>query len=143
MPDRKIAFLLAPGAGATVDASAHAEFARLLEPIGGVYPFDYSYALEGRKSPDRLPKLIETHRAALDVLRQQHDGPIVLVGKSMGGRVGCHVALVEEWRAWSASAIRSAAAATPPNFATRFCFALDPDPVSPGHERPALSARPA
>ena len=71
-------------------------FARLLEPFGGVYPFDYSYALEGRKSPDRLPKLIETHRAALDVLRQQHDGPIVLVGKSMGGRVGCHVALVED-----------------------------------------------
>src|SRR5208337_970090 len=24
-----------------------------------------------------------------------HDGPIVLVGKSMGGRVACHVALVE------------------------------------------------
>ena len=28
-------------------------------------------------------------------LRQSHDGPIALAGKSMGGRVGCHVALVE------------------------------------------------
>jgi predicted alpha/beta-hydrolase family hydrolase len=28
-------------------------------------------------------------------LRGRHDGPIVLVGKSMGGRVGCHVALAE------------------------------------------------
>lgn len=67
----------------------------MLESIGAVVPFDYSYALDGRKSPDRLPKLIETHRAALAALRESHAGPIVLVGKSMGGRVGCHVALAE------------------------------------------------
>jgi len=60
-----------------------------------VFPFDYSYALEGRKSPDRLPKLVETHRAALAALRERHAGPIVLVGKSLGGRIGCHVALAE------------------------------------------------
>lgn len=95
MADRNIAFLLAPGAGAPSTHPRMQAFARLLEPIGSIHPFDYSYALEGRKSPDRLPKLIETHRAALDALREKHDGPIVLVGKSMGGRVGCHVALVE------------------------------------------------
>jgi predicted alpha/beta-hydrolase family hydrolase len=95
MADREIAFLLAPGAGAPAAHPRMQAFARLLEPIGSVHPFDYAYALAGRKSPDRLPKLIETHRAALDALRQKHDGPIVLVGKSMGGRVGCHVALVE------------------------------------------------
>ena len=71
-------------------------FARLLEPIGPVKPFDYPYALEGRRRPDPLPKLIEAHRAALVALRAKHDGPIVLAGKSMGGRVGCHVALVEK-----------------------------------------------
>ena len=58
-------------------------------------PLDYPYMIEGRKRPDPLPKLIAAHRAALAALRQSHDGPIVLAGKSMGGRVGCHVALVE------------------------------------------------
>jgi predicted alpha/beta-hydrolase family hydrolase len=95
MADRDIAFLLAPGAGAPSTHQRMQAIARLLEPIGSVHSFDYAYALQGRKSPDRLPKLIETHRAALNALRQKHDGPIVLVGKSMGGRVGCHVALIE------------------------------------------------
>ena len=66
-----------------------------MQTIGPVAPFDYSYALEGRKRPDPLPRLIEPHRAALAALRARHEGPIVLAGKSMGGRVGCHVALVD------------------------------------------------
>ncbi len=70
-------------------------FARLLLTIGPVEPLDYPYALAGRGRPDPLPRLIEAHRAALAALRAKHDGPIVLAGKSMGGRVGCHVALVD------------------------------------------------
>jgi hypothetical protein len=70
-------------------------FARLLATIGPVEPLDYPYTLAGRGRPDPLPKLIEAHRAALAALRAKHDGPIVLAGKSMGGRVGCHVALVD------------------------------------------------
>src|SRR5271163_4206306 len=89
------AFLLAPGAGAPSSHPRMRTFARLLETIGPVEPFDYPYALAGRGRPDPLPKLIEAHRAALAALRAKHDGPIVLAGKSMGGRVGCHVALVE------------------------------------------------
>jgi uncharacterized protein len=42
-----------------------------------------------------LPTLIAGHRAALDKARQSHTGPIILIGKSMGGRIGCHVALEE------------------------------------------------
>jgi predicted alpha/beta-hydrolase family hydrolase len=95
MAMRNIAFLLAPGAGAPTSHPRIQNFRAMLESIGTVVPFDYAYALEGRKSPDRLPKLIETHRAALAALREQHAGPIVLIGKSMGGRVGCHVALAE------------------------------------------------
>ncbi len=95
MADRGIAFLLAPGAGATSSHPRMQTFARLLGSVGLVEPFDYSYAIEGRKRPDPLPKLIAAHRAALESLRQKHDGPIALAGKSMGGRVGCHVALVE------------------------------------------------
>ena len=67
----------------------------MLGTIGLVQPFDYPYALEGRSRPDPLPKLIAAHRAALAQLRVEHDGPIVLAGKSMGGRVGCHIALVD------------------------------------------------
>jgi predicted alpha/beta-hydrolase family hydrolase len=89
------AFLLAPGAGAPSSHPRMRTFARLLGTIGPVEPFDYPYALAGRGRPDPLPKLIEAHRAALAALRAKHDGPIVLVGKSMGGRVGCHVALVD------------------------------------------------
>ena len=90
-----LAFLLAPGAGAPSSHPRMRTFARLLGSIGLVEPFDYPYALESRRRPDPLPKLIEAHRAALAALRAKHDGPIALAGKSMGGRVGCHVALVE------------------------------------------------
>jgi uncharacterized protein len=90
-----IVFLLAPGAGAPSSHPRMRTFAGLLGTLGSVHPFDYPYALEGRGRPDPLPKLIEAHRAALAALRAKHDGPIVLAGKSMGGRVGCHVALIE------------------------------------------------
>jgi predicted alpha/beta-hydrolase family hydrolase len=89
------AILLAPGAGASSSHPRMQTFARLLGSVGLVEPFDYSYALEGRTRPDPLPKLIAAHRAALAALRAKHDGPIVLAGKSMGGRVGCHVALAD------------------------------------------------
>jgi predicted alpha/beta-hydrolase family hydrolase len=70
-------------------------WAERLSARGEVVRFDYPYRLAGRKSPDRLPVLIAAHRAALAQARARHHGPIVLVGKSMGGRVGCHVALEE------------------------------------------------
>lgn len=95
MANPDLAFLLAPGAGAPTSHPRMQSFRAMLETLGTVVPFDYAYALAGRKSPDRLPKLIETHRAALAALRERHTGRIVLVGKSMGGRVGCHVAAVE------------------------------------------------
>ncbi|MGH6798977.1 MAG: alpha/beta hydrolase family protein [Roseiarcus sp.] len=95
MADPGPAFLLAPGAGAPSSHPRMGTFARLLGSIGPVEPLDYPYALEGGRRPDPLPKLIAAHRAALAVVRAKHDGPIVLAGKSMGGRVGCHVALVD------------------------------------------------
>ena len=95
MAKSDIAFLLAPGAGASCAHPRMQAFARLLETLGPVTPFDYPYRVEGKKRPDPLPRLIEAHRAALNALRAKHNGRIVLVGKSMGGRVGCHVALVE------------------------------------------------
>jgi uncharacterized protein len=95
MPERGPTFLLAPGAGAPSSHPRMRTFAALLESIGPVEPFDYPYALEGRRRPDPLPKLVAAHRAALAAVRLRHDGPIALAGKSIGSRVGCHVALVE------------------------------------------------
>jgi len=57
--------------------------------------FDYPYLAEGRKRPDPLPQLINAHREALLRAREDSDGPVVLIGKSMGSRVGCHLSLEE------------------------------------------------
>ncbi len=53
--------------------------------------FNYAYTEEGRKAPDRLPKLLEVHRAAVDRLADYCD-EVYLAGKSMGGRVASHLA---------------------------------------------------
>jgi predicted alpha/beta-hydrolase family hydrolase len=52
-----------------------------------------------------LPELIAAHREALAELVNREssvvnraDAPLFLVGKSMGGRIGCHVALEEKVR---------------------------------------------
>ena len=91
-----VTFLLAPGAGAPCSSSWMLRWAGLLEAIGPVRAFDYPYMIEGKKRPDPLPKLIVAHRSALRQLRDSSPGPVVLIGKSMGSRVGCHVSLQEE-----------------------------------------------
>jgi hypothetical protein len=71
-------------------------WANRLATVGPVFPFDYPYMEERRKRPDPLPVLVAAHRKALMRIRKTDDGPVVLIGKSMGGRVGCHLALEEE-----------------------------------------------
>jgi predicted alpha/beta-hydrolase family hydrolase len=69
-----------------------------LERIGDVATFDYPYMLQNRKRTDPLPQLIAAHRQALAeaLAKTGATAPIILIGKSMGGRVGCHVALEEK-----------------------------------------------
>lgn len=70
---------------------------RRLSEIGDVETFDYDYMRAGRKRPDPLPQLVAAHAAALNAARQKHQpNTTLLVGKSMGGRVGCHVSLQEK-----------------------------------------------
>ena len=70
-----------------------AAWRRRLESLGEVAAFDYPYMLAGKKRPDPQPRLIQAHRDALADARAGHDGHVVLIGKSMGSRIGCHVSL--------------------------------------------------
>jgi predicted alpha/beta-hydrolase family hydrolase len=89
-------FVFAHGAGAPSSHPSMQRWAKNLATLGKVFPFDYPYMEERRKRPDPLPVLVAAHRAALMEARQIHDGSVVLIGKSMGGRIGCHLALEEE-----------------------------------------------
>src|SRR6188768_3329202 len=95
-PVAKPAFLFAPGAGAPSTSGWMKGWRTRLATLGDVTAFDYPYMRSGRKAPDKLPVLIEAHRAALAEVRAKTKGPVFLIGKSMGGRVGCHLALEEE-----------------------------------------------
>jgi predicted alpha/beta-hydrolase family hydrolase len=89
-------FVFAHGAGAPSSHPSMQRWAKNLATLGKVFPFDYPYMEERRKRPDPLPVLVAAHRAALMEARKIHDGSVVLIGKSMGGRIGCHLALEEE-----------------------------------------------
>ncbi len=71
----------------------------LLSELGDVIVFDYPYMQAGRRSPDPFPRLLEAHRKALVDAGRRRQSPGVLVGKSMGGRVGCHLSLEQDVRA--------------------------------------------
>jgi predicted alpha/beta-hydrolase family hydrolase len=100
----KILFLFAPGAGAPSSHPWMQRWKTRLESIGEVFTFDYDYMREGRRRPDRPPQLIAAHRAALTAVVnrkskiENRESPIriFLIGKSMGGRIGCHLALEEK-----------------------------------------------
>lgn len=88
--------LFAPGAGAPSSSPWMRAWRDRLATLGAVQTLDYPYAMAGRKAPDKLPVLIAAHREALASARARHPGaPVVLAGKSMGSRVGCHLAVEE------------------------------------------------
>lgn len=87
--------LFAHGAGASSSSAWMKQWTTRLQTVGDVVCFDYPYMQRGKRSPDPLPKLLTAHREALQQARATHTGPVFLIGKSMGSRVGCHLALEE------------------------------------------------
>jgi predicted alpha/beta-hydrolase family hydrolase len=88
-------FLFAPGAGAPSSHPWMQRWKERLAAIGDVETLDYPYMQQRRKRPDPLPQLIAAHRQALSDARKGSDRSTILIGKSMGGRIGCHVSLEE------------------------------------------------
>lgn len=71
-------------------------YAKMLSKFGKVRSFDYPYMKEGRKRPDRAAKLLEAHGRELAQGKKKYGQRVVLAGKSMGGRMGCHLALEQD-----------------------------------------------
>jgi len=87
--------LLAHGAGLGSASPWMRDWAVRLGALGRVVTFDYPYMAAGKKRPDPQAKLVAAHRDALRAARREGER-VVLAGKSMGSRMGCHVALEDE-----------------------------------------------
>ncbi|MDQ3782171.1 MAG: dienelactone hydrolase family protein [Actinomycetota bacterium] len=87
-----VGIVLAHGAGAGQDHPWMVTIRDGLVAAGlTVLTFDYPYMAAGRKAPDRAERLLNAHAAAVARLRKECD-TIALAGKSMGARIGSHLA---------------------------------------------------
>jgi len=80
--------LLFPGAGASREQSTLVAVDRAVAPEWTTVRADFPYRKEGRRAPDRPPKLLAAVRAELAAI----GGPVVVGGRSMGGRMCSMVA---------------------------------------------------
>ena len=86
--------LFAHGAGLGSGSAWMRAWAARLGALGRVVAFDYPYMAAGQRRPDPQAKLVAAHRAELGAARRDGER-VVLVGKSMGSRMACHLALEE------------------------------------------------
>jgi hypothetical protein len=88
--------ILAHGAGASQSSAFMVAFARGLARRGcHAVTFNFPYTEQGRRLPDRAPTLEACFRDVIAAVRARPDlasGPLVIGGKSMGGRMASHVA---------------------------------------------------
>jgi uncharacterized protein len=92
--DAAITVMLAHGAGAGMEhpfleTISHGLAAHGLRVVRFEYPYQREARAGHRRAPDRMPVLHATMR---DVLAECGQGPIVLAGKSMGGRASTMLA---------------------------------------------------
>lgn len=83
--------LLYPGAGSGRDHSSLVAIEERLGTKASVERTDFPYRREGRRAPDRAPKLMASIRTDLTRLTRRR-GPLVMGGRSMGGRMATMVA---------------------------------------------------
>lgn len=84
--------VLAPGAGGTLDTPPLRDVCTLLSERGhATLRFNFLYCEQGRKTPDRAPKLLECWGAVADYARSRFNVPLFLGGRSMGGRMASNL----------------------------------------------------
>jgi predicted alpha/beta-hydrolase family hydrolase len=89
--------LLAHGAGTDQQHPRMVGLAQSLARRGcQVLTFNYPYTEAGRKRPDRPTVLLSCHRAARDLLSRRAGEPVVMAGRSMGGRMATYLAAEQE-----------------------------------------------
>ena len=91
MTTAKPSLLLYPGAGSDCDHSSLVTIGHHLAGSAHVDRLDFPYRREGRRAPDRAPKLMAAIRTDLAAVRRRR-GAVVLGGRSMGGRMCSMVA---------------------------------------------------
>jgi predicted alpha/beta-hydrolase family hydrolase len=95
-PEAPVTIILAHGAGAPMDSASMSATAKALAAVGlRVVRFEFGYMASrrteaGKKPPPRAETLNPEYKAAIATLDVK--GPLVIGGKSMGGRVASMVA---------------------------------------------------
>jgi predicted alpha/beta-hydrolase family hydrolase len=91
--DASVTLVLAPGAGADMQHEFMVVVSNELTERGlRVVRFNFLYAEQGRKSPDRAAVLEDTYRSVVEHVRGLTPGQaLFLGGKSMGGRIASQV----------------------------------------------------
>ena len=91
--------VLGHGAGAGQRSAFMVDFAHALSALGiDVVTFNFLYAEQGRRIPDRAPALEACYRAVIDAVTASIDTArhaLFIGGKSMGGRIATQVAAAD------------------------------------------------
>ena len=87
-----LSFFLTPGAGSNREHPCLVEIEKQVAPLA-VQRFDFRYRQEGRRFPDRAPKLVAEVNEAVTAWGVDPQR-LVLGGRSMGGRI-CSMAVAE------------------------------------------------
>jgi uncharacterized protein len=83
--------LLYPGAGSDREQPALVAIEQAIGEDASVERRDFPYRAQGRRAPDRAPKLMDAIRGDIASVGRRR-GPLVMGGRSMGGRIASMVA---------------------------------------------------